>query len=74
LNGCDNNNQITIIDKDNFFYCDTPICNPLCKADISKCMPKKENIHVNKPEYNECKCNEGLTGEDCQTYIYEDLL
>ncbi|ORX57719.1 hypothetical protein BCR36DRAFT_366923 [Piromyces finnis] len=74
LNGCDSRNQVTIIDNNRCFHCEQPICHSWCNSTVSYCLPSTINPNVNSPEYNECVCKDGYTGEDCQEYIYEDLL
>ncbi|ORX65789.1 hypothetical protein BCR32DRAFT_250582 [Anaeromyces robustus] len=72
---CDDE-QIKIRTKDNYFYCEKPICNGECaNVDINDnnstfvCV-KGDIENVNSVKYNSCQCVLGYTGDKCQYMDY----
>ncbi|OUM63410.1 hypothetical protein PIROE2DRAFT_10070, partial [Piromyces sp. E2] len=68
-----NDNHIKIIDKNNILQCKNPICNSSCPVGVSAtCVPGKNNTN-NDISLNNCVCNDGWMGDNCDIKIYIDF-
>jgi len=66
--------QIKIFDKENFYYCENPICDDNCPITNGRAVCVKNNdIHINNIKYNKCECLDGFIGEQCQLQDYAPL-
>eukprot|EP00833_Pecoramyces_ruminatium_P011725 jgi/Orpsp1_1/1185757/evm.model.c7180000095105.1 len=66
IRDCDEN-QIKIVDKkNNYFYCENPICYEECPVLKNKAVCVKGNIeNVNSIKYNQCQCLPGWINDNC---------
>jgi len=69
------NNQITVKDKNNFIYCENPMCLSSCPVGINaECDSFENNTSgINNEKLNKCVCNKGWKGKHCDEKIYVDF-
>jgi len=69
-----NDNEIVMHLKDDFYYCESPVCDNSCPVMNGTAICKKgvpENI--NTLSTNRCECLPGWDGEKCETKIYAEI-
>lgn len=70
LKDCDKE-HIKIYDKNQYYYCEQPICNDDCPVSNGTAIcVKGNNENINVSKFNQCVCVNGWIGNKCQTKDY----
>lgn len=69
-------NQYKLKYKENFYYCEDPICDDECPIKKEKAYCKKKNNNnddINIIGNNLCECYPGYDGKFCENKVYIEI-
>ncbi|ORX44484.1 hypothetical protein BCR36DRAFT_359576 [Piromyces finnis] len=73
INDC-NDEQIKMNIRENYYYCENPICNDDCPILNKTAICIKSNItNLNNKNYNECQCLPGWKGNKCNLKDFKEI-
>ncbi|ORX80652.1 hypothetical protein BCR32DRAFT_268738 [Anaeromyces robustus] len=64
-------NEIKLYNSDGFYYCEEPKCRSHLNEDNVICI--KGNDYINDPDLNHYICKDGMTGDNCDQYLYYNI-